>query len=31
MKSNEQVAELGANIGVVGLFLELVNLKLGLD
>ena len=29
MESNEQV-ELGANSGVVGLFLELLNLKLGL-
>lgn len=31
MESNEQVAELGANSGVVGFFLELLNLKLGLD
>ena len=31
MESNEQVAELGDNSGVVGLFLELLNLKLGLD
>ena len=31
MESKEQVAELGANIGVVGLFLDLLNLKLGLD
>ena len=31
MESNEQVAELGANSGVVGLSLQLLNLKLGLD